>query len=271
MTLGMTVKKGGKVISKTTWKKGDFKNRKKEYFPGSKKHKKPTIARNVLGKGRSNFVVMKYAGSYTLDTGGAPGQKTLLGQIIYRLNNVNIPYINQVINNTLPQGYDEAIQAFKEFKVYAVKVRVKCWNPTASCQVGVMSVGSSDGQVLNGMLASAIEIKQGTQVKPISTTGSRECEFNWYIKMHQLEGLKKAQYDNDLSSYKMLFNQSAGGALTDQTGTTGDLIKKKVPLLYVAIASDVAGVQAKCECRIELDYYTRCSNKKTLAESISLA
>lgn len=229
----------------------------------------PKIPRSVYGK-RSNFVCMKFNAWENMDTGASPTTGYLTGQKSYRLNNVNLPFVGQSINYLLPQGFDQAAAVYKYFKVYAAKIKVVFHDPNDDLSCAIMTSASGDSSDLQNQLTNITSIRSNVGLKELSNTGSRKATFSWYVKMHQIEGLKPSQYDNDITSYKMLFQSSAATAATDEAGTTGDLVKKLVPKLHIAISSP-DGTQRTCKARIDIDYYCRLSNKKTLSTSLSAA
>lgn len=235
-----------------------------------KKSYKSKIPLNVFG-GNKKMIKMVYVRN-VLVTSGATAN-TFSGQQSFRLNNVNLPFVGQsgtAPDNTLPQGYTQAAQAFRYFKVYGAKVKVEWFNATANCQVGLLATSSGDVQTLQSVISKTADMKRGCDVKSLTQDAGDKVTMTKYYKIGAFDGLKKAQFENDISSYNLLFNSDATTAGTDELGTTGDLMRKKILRLHTAIAPLTAAA-VSVDCRWTITYYTLVWGKETLPESTSTA
>lgn len=233
------------------------------------KSKQKKVPKNVFGRSKSNFVCMNYVANLSFDTGSPSTANTLAAQKSFRLNNINLPFIGQAADFPLPQGYTQAAQAFARFKVYAIRIRAKFYDASADMNVGLMTVSSTDTNELQAQITSKADMRLGTVIQPLTLEGENTVvNINRYIKISAIEGLTKDQFNSDFALYSQIFQNSVATAATDEAGTTGDLIKKRVPKLHLAAAS-LDTSQATCKCQIQLDYYVKVWGKTTLPTSLS--
>lgn len=233
------------------------------------KGKKTKIPINVFG-GSSKMIKMEYVANVILTTGANPTGLLGSGQLSFRLNNVNLPFIGQTSGFSLPQGFSQAAEAYRYFKVLGVKITAEAHDPSENCQVAMMAVSSGDTIDLQGYNISQSDMRKDCSVKPLSNTGAQKAIFKRYIKIHQIEGIKTAQFDGDFSLYAFLFNKTVSTAETDESGTTGELIKKRVPKVHFAVCSNDTQTDAvSCRMKIKMEYYTYCYGKKALATTTS--
>lgn len=267
---------GGALVQLTTRSKGKMKMRNFKKGELAKavavtwKPRKSKIPLNVFG-GNKKMIKLEYVRNVTVTSGAVKDQFS--GQQSFRLNNINLPFVGQSAaapDNTLPQGYTQAAQAFRYFKVYGAKVKVEWFQATANCQVGLLPTSSGDPQDLQLQTVKTVDMKRGCAVKTLTQDAGDKVSITRYYKLSALEGLTKGQFQNDLSSYNILFNNAVASALTDEAGTTGDLMKKKICRLHTAIAP-LAAAAVTVQCRWTITYYTLVWGKTTLPESTSSA
>lgn len=225
---------------------------------------------NVFG-GNKKFIKMEFVSDFNMDTGATPTTNLFSGQLSFRLNNINLPYIGQASGLPLPQGYTQAAQAYGRFKVTAVKISAEFYNPNRNLQVGMLVVGGNDTQELQAVNVGTSDMKNRCWVKPLAyDAGQGKVTFNRYYNIRTLEGLTKDQFNADTSFYSFPFQSSVATAGTDENGTTGDLVRKRVPKLRLAIASNDT-TQSTCKCKLIMHYYVLCMNKNVLPLSTSSA
>lgn len=131
-----------------------------------------------------------------------------------------------------------------------------------------MPTSSGDPTVLQALSSKTADMKRGCVVKSLSPEGSRKITISRYYNIAALEGLTKSQFNADISSYSIQFNSAVTTALTDEAGTSGDLMRKKIVRLHSALAPETAAA-VTCEYRLTIDYYTLVWGKTTLPESVS--
>lgn len=256
------------------------KGKKKQFFkpkakPAAKakfNKKKQPIPLNVFGMGAGKVVKMQYEAHPFLNTGDTPTQNVLTGQLSFRLNNINLPFIGQIAGNILPQGYTQAALAFSRFKVMGVKIEAEFFDPSDDCMLAMMVASSAQAFDLQNANVTNADVQRNIYVKSISSTGSRRIVFKKYVPIHGIEGLTHNQFNGDISMYSFPFQNSIATALTDEAGTTGDLMRKRVPKVHFAIASNETQTAAiSVKARIKLTYYTNVYGRVTLANSSSIA
>jgi len=235
---------------------------------------KSKIPHSIYGKSNKRMISMNFIVNSTLSTGSSPSGNVFTGQLSYRLNNVNVPYVGQAENGNLPQGYTQAAIAFTRFKVYAAKVKAEFYDPenADAVSVGMQTVGSADTYDLQSDNATDADQRKQTSVKTI--TADKHAYFNWYVKIPYVEGISSKTFASDLSYYDFPFNASASSALTDISGTTGDLMRKRVPLLHMALAPppNYSNINAvSCKVRLNITYYVLCYGQVSLPTSRSTA
>lgn len=261
----------GGVVQKAPMK-ASYKSKKQKLIVKVKPQRKliSHIPQNVYGTGNSRMIKMKVMYNPTLTTGSNPTANLLSGQLSWRLNNINMPFIGQASGNALPQGYTQAAIAFTRFKVLGVKAKIECYNPLGAdqCQVCLSTVSSADSYDLQAYNVTNADMRKQTVAKSVSQ--DKSAWFNWYIKPSYVEGISQRAYNDDLSYYDFPFQASVATATTDEAGTSGDLIRKRVPKLHLAIAALASQSTAvTVQARVELTYYVKCYGKTSLPTSSS--
>lgn len=232
---------------------------------------KSRVPQDVFGT-NSKMVKMVWNSDFLIDSGANPTGNVFTSQKSFRINNVNLPFVGQTATGTLPNGYTQAAAAFKYFKVLGAKVKLVFYDASEDLQTGILITSSSDTTTLQAQTTNNADMFRYCYVKPLSPLGTGETIYSKYVKIHSLEGLTAKQLQGDFSLYSTEFNNSVAGALANINGTTGDLIRKRICQLHVAIAANVTQAAAvSCKCKLTVEYYTYCWGKNILPISNSAA
>lgn len=232
---------------------------------------KSIIPSNVFG-GRHKFIKMNFMYTVQLATASDAVGNVMGSQLSYRLNNINLPFIGQGADYPLPQGYNQAAQAFSRFKVYAAKIRATFHDPTEDLKIGMYVVDSQQSSDLQGVTANTSDMRVGCTILPLSEQGNRKVTFNRYVDIAKLEGLSKQAFKGDISYYDMPFQLSVATATTDMNGTTGDLVRKRIPKVHFAICPNKTVTSSQTvQMQLNITYYVYLTGKQTIPLSSSTA
>lgn len=224
---------------------------------------KVKIPRDVYGQGNSKFFAMKYYRTFTLDTGVSPTKGVWYAQQSFRLNSIALPYVGQVSGDLLPQGFNSVQNVFKNYKVYACKYRITFFDPEGEeVRCGVYVTSSQNPQSLSGTLEDQMAIKRGMRrVKNVSLTGEQRQIYTGFVKISQIEGLSKDQFNGDISNYTGEINPSVTAATAREITATSGYLPMKHPFIHTAI-TPVSSNNATCKLQVELTYYVRCFGRE---------
>jgi hypothetical protein len=139
---------------------------------------------------------------------------------IYRLNSPYDPDYSG--SGHQPYGYDQISPLYRKVVVSNVKLTCITQDPSEDGLAAAWMLQASNGTfALAGSAADYLAEKPMVLFHEVSNTGSQRRQSTQNVPLHVLEGITKAQYDNQLSAY----------------GSTVGAVPTSVPYLRVAAVS----------------------------------
>lgn len=213
---------------------------------------KPEYKRKPVGIARlfpsKKFTCMRftYSGGLTSST----SQSVVGSSNVFNLNNINGPKV--LSPSYRPQGYDQIVNIYKRYKVYACRVRVTFSNAT---QDGLFCVArlytGDDTDSVAGETLGVASMKKWTWSKPVNHSGSQVVIYERYCDIRKMEGLTKAQMSGDIDRYSASINANP----TVQPG------------IEVGVANTADATGAQIAYLIEMDYYLQLYDRHSLPAS----
>lgn len=186
-----------------------------------------------------------YASTHVLTTGAAGVYGT---EQVFRLNSLYDPDFTGAGHQ--PYGFNQMEALYGLYKVYGVKISIVFANATADSMIlGATIQPSNATTTLTGKAVDVVKEQPMAITRMFSS--SDPYTLNQYIHMHKLEGVRKQQYDYEMSDY----------AAVPTANPTQN------PWLRVAVADARGNAGATCVCRVLLKFYTVWTNRKTQSQS----
>jgi hypothetical protein len=157
----------------------------------------------------------------------------------YRLNSLYDPDFTGTGHQ--PYGFDQITPWYFKYLVDAVEINLRFSDPQGDgLYVGMFLKNFDDTNTLTGASISSATERPNVLLKPLNNTGSQVVTFNKLIKLHELMGLTRQQYEN-------AWNQTGASVTTNPSF---------VPYLSFAIADANASSPAlTCKVTIELKFH----------------
>jgi hypothetical protein len=113
------------------------------------------------------------------------------------MNDVPVPDTS----GNVPYGWGTYLNLYNRYRVDEVEIDVQFTAPTLSCYPAAAIQASSDAFTLTSNTIDDAMQYPGCFGFPLSSTGEQSARFTQRIKLHQLEGLTKAEYDAAVDQY----------------------------------------------------------------------
>lgn len=133
----------------------------------------------------------------------------------YRLNSVYDPYYP--VGGTQPYQYDQLTPIYGTYKVHGAKVKIIFHDPSHDgLMVGYRVRPSTNSTVTGGQNVRILATMANTSIKPLNDSGSQQAVFTGYVKMQDVFGRTRQQYNSEANfASAVTTNPSAGDALLD--------------------------------------------------------
>lgn len=186
-------------------------------------------------------------------------------EALYRLNSLYEPRQSptQGIWNQGARalGYNDIAGNWRKYKVIGVSIDVTVQNPKAvtgsaspGLAVGIALQAPQNSQNLTANLYGQADARSGCYVYYLTSAGSRKLRFKRYIPLYKLIGIKKNQFDNDMTSYT--------------APITANVDAQNTPLLRVAICSTNDASLYQADLDITINYHVELYDKITNAQPL---
>lgn len=170
---------------------------------------KPKQARNVAslllpGSNTMNVLprnfrrTLRYVETFSLTTGAAG----IIGSVqSMTLNSLYDP--NQTGTGHQPYGFDQLSSFYNKFIVHKCRYRLLCTTIGGTPEIGVcFQVVPTGSSTITGISLDAATEKSMCTVFPVGPSGNDRARLvQGSVQMHQVFGIKKAQYADNLTAY----------------------------------------------------------------------
>lgn len=193
--------------------------------------------------------VLPYVDQYTLQ--GVAYAATFGVEQSFRLNSLFDPDFTGTGHQ--PYAYDQITPWYYRYQVDAVEINIRFSDPQGDgIYVGAFIKNYDDTNTLSGATISQATERPNVFCAPLNNTGSQVINFKKMIKIHELMGLTKEQYDNAWAHTAALVTANPS----------------VVPYLSVAVADSNASSPAlTCRCTVELKYHCIFWSRGNAAQS----
>lgn len=192
---------------------------------------------------------MPYADQFDLS---AVASATTFGtERSFRLNSLYDPDFTSTGHQ--PYGFDQIAALYMRNQVDEVQINITFSDPSQDgLYVGVFMKNFTDTNTLSGATISQAMERPTVWVQPLNGTGSQVARFSKRVKVWELLGLTKTQYDGSWT-------------LVGSLNTTNPSIS---PYLSVAVADGAGSASAPAvRCSIDFEYYCTFFARNMVAQS----
>jgi len=174
---------------------------------------------------------MVYCDTFTLTvgTGGVLG-----AEHIFRLNSLYDP--DFTIGGHQPYGFDQVAALYRKYRVDGCRFEVTLTNASEDGLAVMLMLQPSDGTYALAAAGTAYALeKPGCIMEVLNDSGSQVKKIDQHIQIHDIEGLRKAVTDADLTEYsaavganptKFPYLRMAACSLANNTGGTVQVMVK---------------------------------------------
>ncbi len=193
--------------------------------------------------------VLSYVDQFTFT--GATLSAVFGNENSFRLNSLYDP--DYTGTGHQPYGYDQITPFYSRYMVDEVNVRITFFDPQGDgiyCGVFIKNYDDT-ATLVNSSVPQSVERPQ-CWVRPLSNTGSQKIVFERRIKIWELFGLTRVQYEAAWPTLAALVTTNPSVA----------------PYLSVAVADVNASSPAlTCKCTVEMDFYATFFGRITPGQS----
>lgn len=150
---------------------------------------------------------------------------------LFNLNSMFDPDRTSAGTNKQPLGFDELAAFFKEYQVYAVKIRARYIGTSDTPVMIGLCTTNEDTAIYSSTDEMSAAPGMQTRLQTKSSTNDRATVLNRYSKIHQILGVSKTAYDDvsylaetTASPAELAYGQVVVAALDGTTNITGQLL-----------------------------------------------
>ncbi len=193
--------------------------------------------------------VLPYADQFNLQ--GATLSAAFGAETTFRLNSLFDPDFTNVGHQ--PYGFDQITPFYSRYQVDEVEIKLTFSDPQGDgVYVAAFIKNFNDPATLVGASISQATERPQVWLKPLNNTGGQVAVFQRRVKLWELMGLTKAQYDNAWPS-------TAAAVTANPT---------HVPFLSFAIAdANASSPSLTCKCTLEIKYFAVFWDRQMPAQS----
>lgn len=240
-------------------KKRTYKRPSRKYVPKRRSAKpyRKLRTKKVKSQPMSTYGYAKLKYQYANNLTSSATQYDCGTRQMFRLNDINRPYVGQAAGDSLPENHYNYLQFFTNFKVTAAKVHIEIapTNITKNTTLVIFQMRSTNTFDITNLTVK--EIQHLDHLWTYQLSPDKPFKFNRYIPIHAVEGLTVRQLKDDFTFYQGQITATIANA------NTAAYYPARIPTLCMCLINNTDASVASVPYEIDITYYTAFTQRKS--------